>query len=501
MASADVQISWQDYLAVGLRRKRYFFVPLILSIIVGVAVCVFSPRIYQANAVLLVQSEKLINPLIQGLAMPSAIGDRLSTLREEMLSWSNLSRLIKTHHLDKDIAPNDAMAYESLVGRLRKDINIRMKGAHLIHVRYQGRDPAQVQQLVNTLADIVIERNTAIQEQEANTAVHFIEAELNVYRQKLEESEQKLREFKELYMTQMPVATALNDQLKKLQLTLSALMVENTEAHPRVQEVKRQIAETRRQRDEEIRRLVARGLVADTDAAVYDDLVKKIGTPEAANATDPNLQRAQQAYTALVQGLEKPEVVSNVPQVAVIPQETSQSGGSVEVNDLAAMSLTLAPRQQQELTSLNRDYAVNAEIYRGLLQKLEKAKITGRLGDDDQGGKFVVIERARYPLEPVKPDIGQVLLVAILVGVVLGIAAVVAAEYLDQAIQTPEEIIDILEVPVLGSIATIVTEADLAERKRRRSTAGLKEYGGRFRAQILDPARQRVDQLFVRWGL
>lgn len=500
MAAPDVQISWQDYLAVGLRRKRYLVIPLVASLCVGLWVAVFSPRIYAANAVLLVQSEKLINPLIQGLAMPMAIGDRLNTLREELLSWSNLSRLIKTHQLDKNIAPNDAVAFEKLVNKLRDDIAIRMKGGALIQVRYEGRDPAQVQQLVNTLADIVIERNTAIQEQEANTAVNFIEAELNVYRQKLEEAEQKLREFKELHMTQMPVATALNAKLRGLELTLSNLMIDNMEAHPRVQEVKRQIEETRRQRDEEVRRLVAKGIIADTDAELYQDLVAKLGTPEAANATDPNMQKANDAYHSLVQGLETPEIQpTQVPTIAMT-QEQAQ-GGAIEVDDLAATTLTLAPRQQQELSRLRRDYSVNAQIYRGLLEKLERAKITGRLGDDEQGGKFVIIERARYPLEPFSPNVGQVFLVSLLVGLVLGAATVVAAEYLDQAVQNADEVMELLEVPVLGSIATIVTEGDLAERKHRRSPAGMRQHGDRLKAQVANPVWARVDRLLVRWGL
>ena len=96
---------------------------------------------------------------------------------------------------------------------------------------------------------------------------------------------------------------------------------------------------------------------------------------------------------------------------------------------------------------------------------------------------------------------GQTLFISILVGIVLGVGAVIVAEYLDQAIQTPEEIMDLLEVPVLGSIATIVTEGDLTERKRRRSAAGLKEHSGWLRATLVDPVWRRVDQWLVRWGL
>ncbi len=497
MTTPEVQVSWQDYVVVALRRKWFFVVPVILTLISGLIYALFAPRIYEAQALIVIQSEKLINPLIQGLAVPTAISDRLHTLREEILSFTNLSRLITTHGLDRTIPSNNPVAFERLVVELRDDIKVRMKGDSLIQVSYEGRDPIKVQELVNSLTDIVIERNTAIQEQETTTAVSFIEEELNVYRKKLEESEQKLREFKELYMTQMPIATALNGQLKDLELQLSTLLIDNMPEHPRVIEVKRQIEEVRNQRDEEIRRLVARGVLADKDPALYEELLNQMDAVKNSGKADAAAKRVQEAYNALVQGLESPEVQRTGSQIAV-----NSEGTMIQLSDAAANSLTLAPRQQQELVRLTRDYSVNEQIYRGLLEKLERAKITGRLGEDDQGGKFVVIERARYPLRPIKPQLVQVFLMALLGGIGLGVGAVILSEYLDQSIQNAEEVAELLEVPVLGSISTIVTASDLEHRRRRRKDmVSFKDHYGRFKTKVAHPIWSRLDQVLVRWGL
>ena len=495
----DVQIGWQDYLAVGLRRRQFFLVPLGVVMAVALLIVLFAPRIYEAEALIAVQSEKLINPLIQGLAMPTDIRDRLSTLREEILSFSNLSRLIETHHLDRDLPPHNPVAYERLVQQLREMIYVKMRGDKLIEVSYQGRDPAEVQRMVNSLTDIVIERDSAIQEEEANSAVSFIEAELAVYRQKLEESEKKLREFKELYMTQMPVATALNQRLKDLELQLTTLLIDNTEEHPIVIEVKRQIAEVRRQRDEEIQRLVAHGVLQDRgDPAMYEELLNQLATRTPAAQANPTVLRAQEGVAALVEGLEKPEIpVSTGPQVAVTPQ-----GTMIQLNDAAATSLTLAPREQQELVRLTRDYSVNENIYRGLLEKLERAKITGRLGEDKEGGKFRILEHARLPLKPIQPNPMQVFLIALVIGLALGFCSVVVAEYLDQSIQTAEEAAELLDLPVLGAIPTIVTETDLVERRRRRKGwISIRQHQQRLKTRIITPLWTRVDRALVRLGL
>ena len=486
MTTSDVQVSWQDYLAVAHRRKGCFLVAFGVVLLSGVLFALFAPKIYEAQALIAVQNEKLINPLIQGLAMPTQVSERLNTLREEILSWSNLSRLIAVHELDRGIPKGDKVAYEQLVQKLREDIRVKMRGTALIQVGYEGHDPTTVQQMVNSLTDIVIARDTAIQVQEANAAINFIEAELEVYRKKLEDSEQKLREFKEVYMTQMPMATALNDQLKNLELQLANLLIDNTEDHPRVKDVKRQIEEVRKRRDAEIARLVAKGVLKDSEAA--KDL------------TSEDAKKLQAALTSVVKGLEAPAVSQPGSQISV----TSQ-GTTIQLNDAAAASLTLAPREQQELVRLTRDYSVNETIYRGLLEKLERAKITGRLGEDKGGGKFAIIERARFPLRPIRPNPVQVLLITVIAGIALGISTVILAEYFDSAIQTADEAAEFLDIPVLGSIPTIMTDTDVEQRRQRRSWTSLKRhskgYLNRLKTKVSGPVWTRMDQVLLRLGL
>ncbi len=496
--TTDIQIGWQDYLAIAARRRLFFFVPCGAALVIGVLYCLLAPRVYEANTVILVQNEKLINPLIQGLAMPTAVSDRLQTLREEILSYRNLSRLIAEHHLLSKHEQDSPAAVDRMITQLREDILVKMRARSLIEVGYHGHDRVKVQELVNALGDIVIDRDAAIQREESSSAVSFIEAELQVYRKKLEDSETKLREFKELYLTQMPVAAALNSQLKDLEVQLSNLLVDNTEAHPRVVEVKRKIEEVRRQRDEEIKRLVAKGVLDSQDAKTTEEMLNQMSSAQQ-TAQHPVTQKVQQAVAGVVAGFDAPEVsVPSGPKIAVGPDGTT----TFQVNDAAATNLTLAPRQQQELSALTRDYSVNEQIYRGLLEKLERAKITGRLGEDEQGGKFMVIERARYPMKPVSPDPVMVMLIALVFGIAFGVMAVMAAEYLDQSVHSSDEVAELLEVPVLGAISSIVTQGDLEERRRRRKQwTSLRQLSERLKTSVVGPVWTRIDKALVEWGL
>jgi uncharacterized protein involved in exopolysaccharide biosynthesis len=496
MSALDVQVGWQDYLAIALRRKAFFLAPFGLALAIGAVVAIVAPRLYHTYALVIVKNDTLINPLIQDLAVPTDIDDRMETLREEILSWSNLAQLIERHRLDEKLPPNNPAAYDKLVRRLRKSIGVKLSGENLVSVGYIGREPRKVQEVVNSLADIVIEREAAIRHEETETAVKFIEAEMDIYRGKLEASEQRLREFKELHMTEMPVVTSLNERLTGLQLELSNLLITNTELHPRVVEVKRQIEDVRAARDAEIQKLVAKGVFKEQDPELQQELMARL-TDESSAAQDPALAKARDTMQAVVESLEQPEVPAAGPQIAV-----SAEGATVQLSDAAAASLTLSPRQQQELARLMRDYEVNDTLYQGLLEKLERARITGRLGGDEEGGKFVILERARLPLRPVKPNLLQLLIFSLMAGIALGMAAVVIAEYLDRSLQNDEEAEQVLGVPVLGSISTIVTEADLqARRERRKRWLSWREYAEHLKTYVLRPAWSRIDRALVRWGL
>ena len=66
-----------------------------------------------------------------------------------------------------------------------------------------------------------------------------------------------------------------------------------------------------------------------------------------------------------------------------------------------------------------------------------------------------IVERAEVPAQPYAPDPGRNLLVALLVGVALAFGAAFGLEYLDDTIQTPEDITGKLHLPFLGLVPAV----------------------------------------------
>ncbi len=506
MLQTDTQVSWQDYLAIVVRRRWFFTIPCVAIIAISMLVALFLPKIYRAETIMLVQDQNVVNPLIQGLAVSTPVTERLRILREELLGWTSLSRLVTQLTLDRQT--KNPVVFEKLIKRLQRDINVRMHGQDLIVISYEDRDPKLSQTLVNTITNIYMERNTESQKAESTTAISFIEKEMTVYKEKLEDSERALREFKELYVMQMPVATQLNKEIIDLEVSLAQLLVENTEAHPTVIHIRRRIEDLTRKRNEDIKQVIAAAMAKGHDPVFYQDLAKALDEPAQVPVKDPTIRAAREAYQAWVNRLDSPMnpagTAGGSTTTVQVKNQDGQSRGALEIVGASgtAAALSLGPREDQELSRLNRDYGVQSETYRQMQQRLERAKITQRLGESDEGTKFKILEPARLPLRPVWPNMWKVFFFSLLLGIFVGAGAAFVAEYLDQSFQSAEEMETALGLPVIGSISTIVTELDIAaKRQRRKHWVSLEKNVNRLKTYVVQPVWNRVDRLLVRWGL
>jgi len=103
--------------------------------------------------------------------------------------------------------------------------------------------------------------------------------------------------------------------------------------------------------------------------------------------------------------------------------------------------------RQDDLTSSEKAAEENYLLY---VKKREEA----RMGDAlDQGG-IVNVAIAQQPVAPALPvwPAGAVVAVGLLAAVVAGAGSAFAADYMDPALRTPDEVLACLEIPVLASL-------------------------------------------------
>jgi hypothetical protein len=140
---------------------------------------------------------------------------------------------------------------------------------------------------------------------------------------------------------------------------------------------------------------------------------------------------------------------------AVIPEEIAKYQRWVEA----------APVREAEWKTLTRDYEELRRNYDQLVARSLQAKSAENLERNQKGSKFKVVDSARLPEKPFKPNFLKILLAAIAAGMALSLGSILALDFMDTSFKDVQEIEDYIGVPVVCAITYI--EKDTETRKAR----------------------------------
>jgi polysaccharide biosynthesis transport protein len=401
------KINPMDGFKIFFRRKWLLIVPTYIGLVLGIIVCFIMPPVYQANTLIMVEEEKIINPLIQGLAVSTTAAQRMENIKEQILGWNSLSELAKKLGLDKNAQTQPQ--FESLIKELKDGISVDMvKGSNTIKIAYFGKNPEQARLITKTLSDILVERNLRSQTKETNLAIDFINEQLGVYKRKIKETE----------------VADLEDQLKNL-------LVDSTEEHPLVRELRHKLSIAKKELE------TGEYKVASSDKVVDGSVYKVL----------------QQELDKIIEGK------AGVPGGQPTYTSNDNKGETVYKTVLA---------DRLDSVAMARDKNVNENIYNMLLQKLETAKITERLEASKQGTRYSIIDPPRLPLKPASPNKPLIIFLGAFLGACVGTGMVLGKEFMDQSFLDIEDAKQNLELPVLGAISRLTTQEEIAEEKEKQ---------------------------------
>ena len=98
--------------------------------------------------------------------------------------------------------------------------------------------------------------------------------------------------------------------------------------------------------------------------------------------------------------------------------------------------------------TLQREQDSNQQLYEAVLKRVKETGVQGGLDSNNAR----VVEEATRPGSPIRPRKQLALLMSLLVGLALGIAAAVTIEYFDTSVKSPEDIERVLGLPVIAVV-------------------------------------------------
>ena len=113
------------------------------------------------------------------------------------------------------------------------------------------------------------------------------------------------------------------------------------------------------------------------------------------------------------------------------------------------------PDAEKRLAELTRDAVAQQDIYSFLLQKKQELEVARA----SEIGNVRIVDPA-IPGDRIKPKVKQSILLALIVGLFMGVGIAFFLEYLDNTIKSPDDLKQITDLPLLGSIAKFDAQAD-----------------------------------------
>ena len=122
-------------------------------------------------------------------------------------------------------------------------------------------------------------------------------------------------------------------------------------------------------------------------------------------------------------------------------------------------------RRSIQYNIYQRDADTNRQLYNSLLQRYKEVGVAGAI----ENNNVAVIDVAKLPDRPSRPNLAVNILLGLLVGGLAGIMAVAGLEQIDEGISDPSELQDKLGLPLLGAVPIVTGENPASAMNRPRS--------------------------------
>jgi uncharacterized protein involved in exopolysaccharide biosynthesis len=225
---------------------------------------------------------------------------------------------------------------------------------------------------------------------------------------------------------------AQSPPLGQLKTQLASLEARYTQRHPDVISLKEKIA--------------------DLESTEKTDLKEVQEVPEGRGISQAEINLANQ-----LRGIEL-EIVNLKAEAAQLHSQMKWYQTQVENT----------PKREQELMSLNRDYHNIQETYNSLLSRKLEAEIAVNLERKQKGEQFRILDTAKAPIRPFKPNMQRMLLMTVALGFALGCGLAYLRETMDTSFRRPEDVEDALQIPVIASLPFTYNARELRRIKRKK---------------------------------
>jgi len=452
---------------------------------IGVAVI---PDQYQSEAKVYIDTDTLLRPLLQGLAVSNDADQQVSVMLRTLITRPNIEQVVRlTDPHAAQLSPADMQ--DKITG-IQKDVSLRSLGAkNLFGVAYTNKDPAYAQAVTQSLVSILVDSNVGDQRRDVEGVQSFISERVAEYERLLRETEKRRAAFKSANLEYFGGGTT-DTRLDKAKQDLAAAQGDLDAASTRRNSIMAQLHGTQAvlnvaaptpiilnsnsngsgtalaEAESRLEDLRSRFTDDYPDVMATKKLVARLKV-EAAKNNGMGPGANQQGISNPVYVALRAKLSDEETNVALSQHRVSQAQEALE-NTKRVMEKAIAVERQY--ADIDRDYEVLHKQYEELLQRRESARLSQAVGDQQSSMVFRIVEPPQQPEHPIAPNRPIFNSVVLLFGLLSGIAVAFLLGINAERFVVGDQLRAAFDVPVIGVISNVRHAAD-AEKMRRAVVA------------------------------
>lgn len=505
----------REYLEVLGRRKWIIALFLITILFCAFVYLVITPPQYRSTtSILVIPQEAPANYVRPTVTV--GIEGQLGTIRQQVASRTRLMKVIEGVGLFEKM--REERSEEDVIEAMRKRVEIdvvvpeqRSYGrmgrgeSEAFSLSFSYEDPKLAMQAVSRLASLFIEEKLKSRERQAVQTSGLLESQMRETKANLMAQERKIAQYKMRHAGELP--EELQSNLANLARLQNEFQV-NTVSIQSIEQRKVSLHQQLGQIEKESQPLVHAGgkLEVDTSQAETQALISELNSRRSQLAElsikyterHPDVMRLRREVVQLEKKLEEapktlgveptretnnPGTRTYIPVTGMASEEYRRLKSQIretekeieaakaerasirEKIDALQAKVAKVPSREQEMISLTRDYENLKNLYNDLQKKRMEANIAEDLENRQKEEQFQILDPANLPEKPFKPDKKKVLVLALLIGSMMGLGGAIVLEMTDQTIRGVKDFQQLSNIRVLASIPDV----DLGAGSRRNT--------------------------------
>lgn len=518
---------FSEYFAILRKRRRLLLLVALPIVVLGGVLAVTLPDVYRSAGQIEIEGAQNVrnnpNALGQDPDESPYADQYVRSLSTVVLGDRNLARLLREHQLYDDQADDPAGALEKLSDDIKVDIvtvpildpntGREREVVTAFSVAYDNKEPKRAQLGAAWLVKAFLDENRNDRQRQASGTAQFFAREAERMRLHVAGLEHKLAEFKQKNAGKLPELNEMNlnvmdrtetdiqdvenqmqalrrervfllaqlqqaraagpetTNLRVLEDEYARKSVQYDQSHPDLIALRRQIDQVRAGGSATGQSLAAqlltqRSILSEARQRYSDDhpdvkrIARNIEALEARIAAGETADRSVASDSPMAMQLQT-QLNATDTQLAALQARAMEL--RTKLSGLEGR-LSAAPEVEREYQNVTRDLAGARAKYDELLKRQMDAEVSEAAIAGGTADKFRVKSSPKIPDEPAKPARVALGIIAIVLGTIAGLTAVIMAQLFDQTVRGARDIQDILGVAPLTAVP-VIKRSGVAARK------------------------------------